>query len=135
MALCLVAVAAGFNFLTRRGPAAQWTERLEVIGLPLAVAAGLWIMISSPALRVTAAHVSYGVAWPFRLWVQRSELAYIFRGLARGRPSYFLVTRDDTPQITITAENFTDDGMTELAKRLEVPVKGDFSAEVRARFD
>ena len=92
-------------------------------------------MMESPALRVTTAHVSFGVTLPFRLNIQRSDLAYIFRGLARGRGSYFLVTRDDTPRITITAENFTDEGMTELAKRLEVPIKGDFSAEVRARFD
>lgn len=103
--------------------------------MPLAAAACLWILMESPALRVTKAHVSFGVTWPFRLYLQRSDLAYIFRGLARMRPSYFLVTRDDTPRITITAENFTDDGMAELAKRLEVPIKGDFSAPVRARFD
>jgi hypothetical protein len=69
--------------------------------------------MESPALRVTTAHVSFGVTWPFRLYVQRSDLAYIFRGQARLRRSYFLVTRDDTPRMTITAENFTGDGMTE----------------------
>jgi hypothetical protein len=38
MALALVAVAAGINFLTRRGPEAHWIERLEVIGMPLVAA-------------------------------------------------------------------------------------------------
>ena len=137
MALVLVAVAEGFNFLTRR-PEAQWMERLGVIGIPIAAGAVIWILLSSPALRVTGADVSFGVAWPFRLHIQRSDLAYIFRGQARfrgWRPCYFLVTRDDTPRITIGAENFADEGMTAVAKRLQVPIKGDFSAQVRARFD
>jgi hypothetical protein len=137
MALVVATVVAGVTFLTRRSDA-QWTERLEVIGMPLAGGVAFWLLLSSPALRVTASQVSYGVAWPFRLHIRRSDLAYIFRGQARmrgWRPCYFLVTRDDTPRITMSAVIFTDEGMTELAKRLEVPIKGDFSAQVRARFD
>ena len=37
---------------------------------------------------------------------------------------------DDTPRVAISAEDFTDGGMIELAKRLQVPIKGDFTAKV-----
>jgi len=45
-------------------------------------------------------------------------------------PAYFFVTQDDTPRIMIMADTFSDEGMTELARRLEVPIKGDFTAQV-----
>jgi hypothetical protein len=45
-------------------------------------------------------------------------------------PAYFLVTLDGTPQITIASEDFTDEAMAEIATRLNVPIKGDFTAQV-----
>jgi hypothetical protein len=139
MALALAAFAAGINYLAHR-PQASWVERLEVLGIPFALAAFFWIAIQSPTLRVTGRHISFGVTWPFRLFIRRSDFSYVYRGQAlEGRRGwtrcYFLVTRDDTPRITIIADNFSDEGMTALATRLGVPIKGDFSAEVRARFD
>ncbi|HET7466098.1 MAG TPA: hypothetical protein VFL29_05485 [Candidatus Dormibacteraeota bacterium] len=68
----------------------------------------------------------------------RADLAYIFRGRAlvgnrfkTWQPAYFLVTKDETPKIALLGETFTDEGMTELAKRLDVPIKGDFTAQIR----
>src|SRR5579864_2273715 len=99
---------------------------------------GCWFVcfigFAPPWVKATTERVSvwgdYG-AWLLQR-LPRSDLAYIFRGQARlGKyrvwaPAYFLVTHDDTPQITISAADFTDDGMTDLAKRLQVPIKGDF---------
>jgi len=70
----------------------------------------------------------------------RSELALIFRGLTvyRGRyttwvRSYLFVDREGKVRIVVAAFWFPDDGMTSLAQRLGVPVKGDFSHQVRGR--
>jgi hypothetical protein len=90
-------------------------------------------------VKVTAEQVSVWGDYGGRLRqrIQRSDLAYIFRGQGDrgGRagwgPAYFLVTLDDTPQVMIRADDFTDEGLVELAKRIDVPIKGDFSAQVR----
>ena len=95
---------------------------------------GAWFVLQPPVVRVTADKVSVG-AWPLIQRVAPSDLAYIFRGQARDRygwtPTYFVVTQDETPRIAMLAESFTDQGMTELANRLHVPIKGDFTAHVR----
>jgi len=95
-----------------------------------------WFGLQPPVVRVTAESIMCP-DWPFRQRIPRPDLAYIFRGQAvAGRyggswqPAYFLVTKDDTPRVTISAEDFTDGGMIDLAKRLEVPIKGDFTAKV-----
>jgi hypothetical protein len=103
---------------------------------------GLWFIcfvgMAPPYVKVSDEQVSvwgdYG-GW-LRQRIPRKDVAYIFRGQGMwGRggwgPAYFLVTRDNTPQILISAADFNDDGMVELAKRLSVPMKGDFSAQVR----
>jgi hypothetical protein len=117
------------------------TQTGGFIGLILFLV-GCWFVcfvgFAPPWVKATTEKVSvwgdYG-AWLLQR-LQRSDLAYIFRGQARvgryrsWRRAYFLVTRDDTPQITISAEDFADEGMIELAKRLQVPIKGDFTAQV-----
>jgi hypothetical protein len=98
-----------------------------------------FVIFAPPFVKVTAEQVSVWGDYGGRLRqrIQRSDLAYIFRGQGDrgGRagwgPAYFLVTLDDTPQVMIRAEDFTDEGVVELAKRLNVPVKGNFSAQVR----
>ncbi len=97
-----------------------------------------FIGYSPPWVKVTSGQVSvwgdYG-AWLLQR-LPRSDIGYIFRGQARmGKyhkwaRAYFLVTLDDTPQITIAADDFTDEGMTDVATRLNVPIKGDFTAQV-----
>lgn len=102
---------------------------------------GLWFVsfvgFRPPSVTVTAGKVS--VWGDYEGWLRqrmpRSDVASVFRGQAaifKGGwgPCYFLVTRDGTPQITMSGEDFTDEGMTELAKRLEVPIQGDFSVQV-----
>jgi hypothetical protein len=91
-----------------------------------------------PIVKVTAGQVSVPDVdnWPIPRRMPRSDLASIFRGQARWgrvpawRPAYFFVTRDGTPQNTVSAEDFADDGFIELAKRLQVPIQGDFTAQV-----
>jgi len=102
---------------------------------------GLWFVVfvttRPPAVTVTTDKVSvwgdYG-GW-LRQTMRRSDVAYVFRGqaaISRGgwQPCYFLVTPDGTPQATMAAADFTDEGVTELAKRLQVPIQGDFSVQV-----
>ncbi len=96
-----------------------------------------WFGLQPPVVRVTAEYVTCP-DWPFRQRIPRSDLAYVFRGQAVvharyggfWQSAYFLVTKDDTPRVTISAEDFTDGGMIELAKRLQAPIKGDFTAKV-----
>jgi hypothetical protein len=132
--LMLLGLAATIDWMVHV-PTAVWTGLLT---LAIVICGGLfcWFSLQPPMVKVTAEHVSVP-DWPLRQRIPRSDLAYIFRGQAAlGRyrawqPAYFLVTRDGTPRVTIPAEDFTDDGLTELARRLQVPIQGDFTAQVR----
>ncbi len=114
-------------------------QRLAFIALLIFIY-GIWLVefigMVPPMIKVTAEKVTVRGEFQARQSILRSDLAYIFRGqglFGRGgfTPAYFLVTLDDTPQIGMQASNFTEEGVTELAKRLEVPIKGDFTAQVR----
>jgi hypothetical protein len=119
----------------RHVPTVPWTERLVVFAVFIGGGLYAWFSLVPPVVRVTARYITCP-DWPFRQRIRRSDIAYIFRGQAAlGRyrvwqHAYFLVTGDGTPRITISAEDFTDDGMTALAKRLQVPIQGDFTAQV-----
>jgi hypothetical protein len=101
---------------------------------------GLWFvsLIGStpPFVKVTGDRVTVRGDFQSRQSIQRSDLDHVFRGQGiwgryrRWTPAYFLVTRDNTPQIMLVAGDFTEDGMIELAKRLGVPIQGDFSVQV-----
>ena len=102
-------------------------------------AAVVWFGMRPTFVRATAEQiVANGLDSSFTpSRMPRSELAYIFRGRALvGRyktwqPAYFLVTHDDTPKIGLLGEAFRDEGMVAFAEKLGVPVKGDFTAQVR----
>jgi hypothetical protein len=72
----------------------------------------------------------------------RSDLALIFRGQAwmgyragSWTPSYFFVAKNGKPGLTMAASLYTNDGMAELAQRLQVPMRGDFTTQVKDRVD
>jgi hypothetical protein len=131
--LTLAAVAITI-YLVVRAPAQRGSGLLLIAFL---FGGGLfcWFSFQPPVVRVTGGQIVVP-DWPARQRIGRSDLASIFRGQGTwGRyktwqPLYFLVTQDGTPRIAIFAESFTDDGMTELAKRLQVPIQGDFTAKV-----
>ena len=126
----------------------DWTARVSTAGdkatglFGLAFCLFLWSLgfvgLRPPVVKVTAGRVSVPdvTYWPIPRRMLRSDLASILRGQARwGRlpswkPAYFFVTRDGTPQTTVSAEDFADEGFVELAKRLEVPIQGDFTVRV-----
>jgi hypothetical protein len=121
--------------LAVRYPAALHGMRPWVLpAISLGIGLLAWIPLRPPVVRVTADQVSVG-PWPLIQRLPRSDLAYIFHGLGARRygwsPTYFLVTRDDTPRISLLAESFKEVGITELAERLQVPLTGDFTAKVR----
>jgi hypothetical protein len=115
---------------------AQWKADLALMAFLGGGALVCWFSFQPPVVRVTGAQVVVP-AWPTRQRIARSDLASIFRGQGTwGRykawtPLYFLVTQDGTPQIALLAESFTDEGMADLAKRLQVPIQGDFTTKVR----
>ena len=126
----------------------DWTSRVSSVGdmatglFGLTFCLFLWLLgfvgLRQPVVKVTAGQVSVPdvTYWPIPRRMPRSDLASIFRGQARwGRlpswqPAYFFVTHDGTPQNTVSAEDFADDGFIELANRLQVPIEGDFSVQV-----
>jgi hypothetical protein len=120
----------------RRVPTTPWTERLLVFAVFMGGGLYAWFALAPPAVRVAAGQITCP-DWPFRQRIRQSDLAFIFRGKAAlgqryraWQPAYFLVTLDGTPRITMSAEDFTDAGIAELAKRLQVPIQGDFTTEV-----
>jgi hypothetical protein len=75
--------------------------------------------------------------------MSRSDLAFIFRGQVlrptRGAgywdKSYIFAASDGTVWLTPKASGFTENGIVEFAGRLQVPVRGDFSVQVKDSVD
>ena len=93
-------------------------------------------VVKADAMLVTADRPLNHQAMP------RSEVALIFRGLTvyRGRyttwvRTYVFVAKDGKVRIVVAAFWFPDEGMTALAQRLAVPVKGDFTRQIRGRVE
>jgi hypothetical protein len=111
---------------------------LLVVGVPTELL--VWLSIKPPTLRIDALSISCD-----RLLVKqrmpRSDLQSIFRGqaLIRGRngsqwqKTYAFVGRDGKIGLTCSPNEFTADGMQEFASRLGVPIRGDFTVQVKDR--
>ena len=104
-----------------------------------------WFVLSAimpPRLRADAMQVS-GIALLTSKRMPRGDLRQIFRGqvLLKGRygkqweKSYLFVTSDGKIGMTFPATAFADDGITEFGQRLDVPVRGDFSVQVKDRVE
>lgn len=137
-ALFSVALAIVFVFVTAGNEAIPWPVRL----LPLVlVATGdtfAWFTIRPPALRADALEIRlinplYGKRMP------RSEVALVFRcrhfqqsrGGETWDKSYVFARHDGRVGVFCSASWFSDDGITEFAGRLGVPVSGDFTVRVK----
>jgi hypothetical protein len=75
--------------------------------------------------------------------ILRFDLAFIFRGqmLRAVRAgsfwdkSYVFTSSDGTVRMWPWAFQFTDNGVAEFAQRLDVPLRGDFSVQVKHRVE
>jgi len=104
-----------------------------------------WFVLSAimpPRLKADAMQVS-SVALLATQRMPRADLVQIFRGqaLLKGRygkqweKSYLFVTSDGKIGMTFPATAFADDGITEFGQRLDIPVRGDFSVQVKDRVE
>jgi hypothetical protein len=102
----------------------------------------VWFMLKAPVLKADALEVRcinplYGSR------MARSTVAFVFRGqyFVQGRggrmfqKSNLFATSDGSVGVSCPASWFSDEGITEFAGRLGVPVRGDFSTQVRDRVD
>jgi hypothetical protein len=102
----------------------------------------LWPMLFPRGLKATAMDVTYMASLGTRK-MQRSDINLVFRGQAiepsRGGGSwvrsYSFAKADGNVGFSCPAAWFADDGMAEFARRLGVPVRGDFSVRVKNRLD
>lgn len=123
-----------------------WAIRLLLPAVLLALFGStewlLWTVLKPPVLRADAVEVSSG-PWIERQRMQRSEVAFIFRGQVPGKgrtrgtfyKSYIFAAADGTIGMSCSALMFTPDGMAQFAQRLKVPIRGDFTARVKDRVD
>lgn len=119
-------------------------DRLLGAALALVMFAGGFLAqwaFRRPVLRVDAGEVAIASIL-FRQRMPRSDLALIFRSRSwmgykggSSTPAYFFVAKDGKTGLTIAASLYTSDGMAELAQRLQVPIRGDFSVQVKDRVD
>jgi hypothetical protein len=102
----------------------------------------LWIAVTPPMLRADAVEVSSSSRLD-RQRMQRSDVAFIFRGQVTGKGrtrgvwynSYIFAAADGKVGMAFGALMFTPDGMAQFAQRLQVPITGDFSVKVKDKVD
>jgi len=141
-ALLALAAAIAFVLLTLQYPSVSWPLRLLPLVLVVTGEPVAWFIIRPPLLKADALEVRcisplYGRRMP------RSDVGFVFRGQyfvqRRGggmfEKSYVFATSDGTVGVWCASAWFSDEGITEFAGRLGVPVRGDFSARVRDRVD
>ena len=133
---------AGAVILSGMNQQAPWW--VWIFGVALFVGSE-WFVLSAimpPRLKADAMQVS-GIALLASKRMPRGDLRQIFRGqvLLKGRygkqweKSYLFVTSDGKIGMTFPATAFADDGITEFGQRLDVPVRGDFSVQVKDRVE
>jgi hypothetical protein len=101
-----------------------------------------WYTFKPAALKADAMKVSLLAGLDTKRML-RADLAFIFRGQIlrpiRGGSywdkSYIFAASDGTVWLTPKASGFTENGIVEFAGRLQVPVRGDFSVQVKDSVD
>ncbi len=102
----------------------------------------LWRAVTPPSLKADATQVS-SVAPLDSQRMLRSDLGLIFRGqvLGQGRYAnvwvkmYLFAGSDGKIGLRCGATGFADEGVVQFAQHLQVPIRGDFSAQVKDRVD
>jgi hypothetical protein len=101
-----------------------------------------WNAIKPPTVRANALEVSAAQTL-LKQRMLRSDLQFIFRGqiFAQTRSgsywskTYLFVGPGGKVAIKVPASEVNTDGMAGFAQRLQVPMRGDFSAQVKDRVD
>jgi len=139
-ALLTLVLAIAFVFLTAGNESIPWAVRV----LPLVLFATgdtfAWFMIKPPVLKADALEVRVINPLSGRR-MPRSDVAFVFRGLhsqqIRGvetwDKNYLFANSDGRVGVFASASWFGDEGVTEFAARLGVPMRGDFSVQVKGQ--
>ncbi len=120
-----------------------WTEGLILFVIIGAIIRLSWFAIRLPSLKADPTEVRVIDPWGSPQRMLRSDLAFIFRGkmLRAVRAgsfwdkTYVFASADGTVRMSPWAFQFTDSGVTEFARRLQVTLRGDFSVQVKDRVD
>lgn len=122
-------------------PRIPWLLRLLPLAFILIFESFVWSSLRPPVLKVGATEIISSVLL-HRERMPRSDLALIYRGQLkeRGRKAiwvnyYMFVAHDATIGVKAAAGSFFPEGIAELAQRLGVPLRGDFTEQVRDTVD
>ncbi len=122
-------------------PRIPWLLRLLPLAFILLFELFVLSSLRPPVLRVDAMEVLSRVLL-YRQRMPRSDLALIYRGQSKERSRkaiwvnyYLFVAHDGKVGLKVAAGSFFPEGMAELAGRLGVPLRGDFSEKVIGTVD
>lgn len=141
IALLALLVVAGVVADSVRSPQITWTERLVPLVLMGVVYVAMRFAIRLPSLKADAIEIRVADPTGSPQRMPRLDLAFIFRGqmLRQVRygsfwdKCYVFASSDGTARMWSWSFAFQDDGVAEFAQRLQVPIRGDFSKQVRDR--
>jgi hypothetical protein len=131
---------------TLSNPELSWHDLVTPLVTIIAIAGAgellAWYTFRPAALKADAMKISLLDGLDTKRML-RADLAFIFRGQIlrpiRGGSywdkSYIFAASDGTVWLTPKASGFTEGGIVEFAGRLHVPVRGDFSVQVKDRVD
>jgi hypothetical protein len=142
--ITVVLVGLGMASLgvTVGNPTFSWPARLLFPAFIAATVMGIWYTFRPPVLKADAIEIIYN-DHVNRQQMARSDLAFVFRGLVSERSrlndvwgkGYIFARSDGKVAVTLHTYWFSDDGIAEFARRIQVPVRGDFSVRVKDRVD
>ena len=134
-------LSAAFMVWAFTQPRIPWAFRVLPVVVSISIDLFAWYVIKAPVLKADAMAVT-SVAPMMRQRMARSDLALIFRGqvLVRGRYStwvktYMFVDHDGKIGLQAPGLGYSAEGVAEFAKRLAVPLRGDFSEKVKGTVD
>jgi len=141
-AVLAFAAGAGAVILSGMNQRAPWWVWIIAVAFFIGSERFVLSAITPPRLKADAMQVS-SVAMMATQRMPRADLRQIFRGqvLLKGRygkqwaKSYLFVKSDGKVGMTFPATAFADDGVAEFAQRLDVPIRGDFSVQVKDRVE
>ena len=120
----------------------SWPTRLLLPTFLTAVAVGVWYRFRPPVLKADATEITYDDRVS-RQQMPRSELSFVFRGQVNERSrlgdvwgkGYVFVGSGGRLGVILHTYWFTDDRIAEFAQRLQVQIRGDFSARIKDRVE
>ena len=122
-------------------PRIPWLPRLLPLAFILIFESLVWSALRPAVLRVDAMEIRSSVL-RYRQRMPRSDLELIYRGQFKERSRkviwvnfYLFVAHDGKVGLKVAAGSFLPEGMAELARRLGVPSRGDFSEKVKGTVD